>query len=285
MSAFKNKTVFITGASSGIGAALAREFAKRGAKVGLVARRSDRIETIAGEIQTSGGKAAWAVGDVTKDGSLEKAASKIRKSLGRLDAVVANAGFSVVGDVAELKIEDFRRQLETNTFGVLRTVYATLDDLKKSKGVLAIVGSVAGHVSSPGNAAYNMSKYAVRALAESLYTELRPFGIGVVLLTPGFIETEIRFVDNSGKFHADETDAVPAWIRMPAEKAARVAIRAMAARRPEAVITYHGKLAVFLSRVAPWLIRFIFLRSHKAIPKANPSGTPKNSNKTQKKKS
>ncbi|MBL8991841.1 MAG: SDR family NAD(P)-dependent oxidoreductase, partial [Spirochaetia bacterium] len=126
MSSFKNKTVFITGASSGIGAALAREFALRGAKVGLVARRSDRIETIADEITGAGGKAAWAVGDVTKDGSLEKAAAKIRKSLGLLDAVVANAGFSVVGDVAELTLADFRRQLETNTFGVLRTIYATL---------------------------------------------------------------------------------------------------------------------------------------------------------------
>ncbi len=271
----KNKTVLITGASSGIGAALAKELALQGAKVGLVARRSDRIKKLSEEIHASGGRAAWAEGDVTQDGSLEKAAAKIHKSFGTIDVVVANAGYSVVGDLAELSMDDYRRQFETNVFGVLRTIYATLDDLKKSRGVLGIVSSVAGHISSPRNSAYNMSKFAVRSLAESIYTELYPHGIGVVLVTPGFIESEIRLVDNRGAFHAEEKDMVPAWIRLPADRAAKIIVRALRRRTPERVITFHGKLGVFLSRFAPCLVRFIFRKSLKSIPKANPSGVSK----------
>ena len=192
--------------------------------------------------------------DVTRDGELEAAVARVRESFGGIDVVVANAGFGVVGPVERLQLDDFRRQFETNVFGVLRTIYATLDDLKRSRGKLAILGSVSGHLSTPGGSPYAMSKFAVRALAEALRHELRRTGVAVTLISPGFVESEIRLVDNQGRLRTEGRDIVPGWLRMGADPAARKIVTAIERRRREAVITGHGKALVFLQRHAPALM-------------------------------
>src|SRR5262249_11416949 len=115
---FTDHVVFITGASSGIGAALAREFAKPGASLVLAARRTDRLEKLASELGRNGRRAIALACDVTRDGDLERAAAAVRDAFGRIDVVVANAGFSVVGTFERLTLDDYRRQFETNVFGV-----------------------------------------------------------------------------------------------------------------------------------------------------------------------
>src|SRR5262249_20880523 len=144
--------------------------------------------------------------DVTKDGDLERAAARTKKELGKIDVVVANAGFGVVGRFDKLTLADYRRQFETNVFGVLRTIYATLDEIRRTRGRFVIIGSVSGHVSLPGTSAYSMSKFAVRALAESIAYELAPDGVSTILISPGFVESEIRGVDNRGERHPDSAD-------------------------------------------------------------------------------
>jgi short-subunit dehydrogenase len=253
MARFARKVALVTGASSGIGAAVARELARQGADLALVARRLDRLEALASEIRTSGRRALALYADVTRDGDLEEAAARTRDALGGIDLVVANAGFGVVGRFEDLTLDDYRRQLETNVFGVLRTVRATLADLKRSRGCLVIVGSVSGHVSLPGTSPYSMSKFALRAFAEALRHELRSAGVGVVLASPGLVKSELRKVDNRGVLHPAAKEHVPEWLVVPTEKCARVIVRAAARRRREVVITGHGKAAVFLQRHAPWL--------------------------------
>jgi short-subunit dehydrogenase len=251
MKRLDGRVVFITGASSGIGEGLAREAAARGAKVVLAARRRDRIDRIASEL----GEGALAVScDVTRDGELERAVAETLARFGQLDIAIANAGFGVLGNVAELSLEDFRRQMETNLFGVLRALYATLPALTASGGSFAIMGSTNGYVPLPRVSAYCMSKHAVRALASSLRYELAPRGVSVTHLAPGFIVSEIRQVDNRGAHHPRAKDPVPAWLQMPVDKAARQMLSAIVARRAEAVITYHAKLAVFIQRHVPWLL-------------------------------
>lgn len=253
MGELKGKRVLITGASAGIGAAVARAFAAEGADLVLTARRGERLDALAAELRRGGVRALALSADVTLDGDLERVVGAAREELGGLDVVLANAGFGVTGKVEELELDDFRRQFETNVFGVLRTVYASLEELKRSQGRLGIVGSVAGWISRPGGAPYSMSKFAVRALAQSLRHELAPEGVSVTLISPGFVESEIRRVGNDGAL-AEEPDPVPGWLRMPSEKAAREIVRALAQRRAEAVITGHGKALVFLERHSPWVL-------------------------------
>ncbi|PYN86143.1 MAG: short-chain dehydrogenase [Candidatus Rokuibacteriota bacterium] len=258
---FAGNAVFITGASSGIGAALAREFAREGADVALAARRLDRLEALASEIGRAGRRAIVIPCDVTRDGDLERAADKARGALGKLDVVVANAGFGVTGKLETLTLDDYRRQLETNVFGVLRTVYATLEDLKKTRGRLVLIGSVSGHVAVPGSSAYSMSKFAVHALAASLGHELAPYGVAVTLISPGFVESEIGQVDNRGVWRAQAPRRpIPAAFVMATPTAARKIVRAVARRRREVVITGFGKAAVVLHRHAPWLLAAIIRR-------------------------
>lgn len=255
------KVVLITGASAGLGAGLAREYGRRGAAVVLVARRLERLAALAEEVCTLGGHALAVAGDVTRDGDMEAAVDRALEQFGRLDTAIANAGFGVTGRVERLALEDFRRQFETNVFGVLRTVKAVLAPLAATRGTLALMGSVSGHLASPGAAPYCMSKFAVRALAESLRGELRPRGVAVVLLSPGFVDSDIRRTNNQGRVREDAPDPVPAWLRMGTAKACRIMVRGIERRRAEVVVTAHGKLAVLCARHLPRLTRFVGSRT------------------------
>ncbi|MBI2838430.1 MAG: SDR family NAD(P)-dependent oxidoreductase [Acidobacteria bacterium] len=246
------KVGFVTGASSGIGEAVARELARRGADVALAARRIERLEALAAEIRAMGRRAAVLSCDVTREGDLDDAVARTIAEFGRIDIVFANAGFGVSGSLESLSIEDYRRQFETNVFGALRTVQATLPELKRTRGRLAITGSVLGHVASWYQSAYCMSKFAVRALAGSLRRELEPSGVSVTLISPGYVKTEIHQVDNLGGRHPEATHRLE-WLRMPAGKAARQIVSAVVARRRERIITVHGRLFVYLDRYLPWL--------------------------------
>jgi len=248
MAQLEGNVALVTGASSGIGRAVAEELIRRGARVALLGRRRERLADLARQLDD---RALELPADVTVDGDLERAVEATRERFGRIDMVLANAGFGVGRPVERLGVDDFRRQFETNVFGVLRTLYATLDDLASSSGVFAITGSAAGYLSTPGSVAYAMSKFAVRALAEGLRAELAPRGVAVTLLTVGFVDSEIRKVDNQGRYRPEWRDTVPQWLSMRSEVAARKIVKAIARRRREAVITLHAKLLVAAARHLP----------------------------------
>ena len=240
--------VLITGASSGIGAALAAEYARRGARLLLLARRTELLSQLAGQLRAAGADVTIQTADVTRDGDVARSVAAWAADGQGIDIVIANAGFSVAGTLPQLTLADYRRQFETNVFGLLRTVYETLPALRAARGRLAIMGSVAGHVAAPGASAYAMSKFATRALADSLRGELGREGIGVTLISPAFVDSDIRRTDNRGQLHASAPDPIPAWLRMRTPQAARVMAAAIARGRAEVVVTLHGKLIVFLAR-------------------------------------
>jgi NADP-dependent 3-hydroxy acid dehydrogenase YdfG len=130
---FEGKVAFITGAWSGIGAAVAHEFSQQGANVVLLGRRIERLEQLEAAINALGRQALAIACDVTDRESLDEAVSKTIDTFGQIDVVLANAGFGVSGDMKKLETADFRRQFETNFFGVLETVYATLPHLEAAK--------------------------------------------------------------------------------------------------------------------------------------------------------
>lgn len=253
--------VLITGASSGIGEELARQLGVQGARLALTARRRDLLETLAQEIVAQGGEQPVVVEcDVTRNGDLERSVAASIQHWGKLDVVVANAGFGVSGALNRLSLEDYRRQFETNVFGVLRTIYAALPEIERASGHIAIIGSVSGWAASPGGSPYAMSKFAVRALANSVTPELQHAGVKVTLISPGFVDSNIRRVDNQGNFHSRAKDPVPAWLMMNTEKAVRQMLRAIARGKREVIITGHGKILVAVERFMPWVLRAVSRR-------------------------
>jgi len=256
---FRDKVVLITGASSGIGEELAWQLGQAGAELTLAARRRDLLDSLAQRIATAGKARPLVVEcDVTQDGHLENAVAETVRQWGKLDVVVANAGFGVVGPLKKLALDHYHRQFETNIFGVLRTIYAALPEIEKTKGNIVILGSVSGWASSPGASPYTMSKFAIRALANSITPELRLSGVRVTLISPGFVASNIRRVDNQGTLHANAREPIPGWLVVNTDKAVRQMLRAIARGKHEAIITGHGKALVALARFAPWILRMAF---------------------------
>jgi short-subunit dehydrogenase len=253
---FEGKTVLITGASSGIGEELAWQLGQAGAQLTLTARRTHLLDALAHRIAASGNPPPLVVQcDVTRDGDVDQAVAESVRRWGRLDVVIANAGFGVVGPFRDLTLDDYRRQFETNVFGVLRTIYAALPEIDKTAGRIVIIGSVAGWAASPNTSPYGMSKFALRALAEAITPELSLRGVKVTLISPGFVASNIRRVDNQGLVQPEAPDPIPGWLVMPTEKAVRQMLRAVARGKPEAIITGHGKLLVAIERFTPRLAR------------------------------
>lgn len=234
-------------------------------RVALVARRAEQLESLAAELRAAGGQASAHRGDVTVDGDIARVVAELAAQGITPNIVVANAGFGIVGNAQKLTLADYQRQFETNINGVLRTFYDTIDSLRRTRGRFVITGSVAGYISAPGGSPYAMSKFAVRALAESLHGDLKSAGVGVTLLSPGFIDSEIRRIDNRGSLHAHVEDPIPDWLRMKTDQAARIMVQGILRGRKEVIVTFHGKVIIFFGRHLPRLTRFLFLRAKKTV--------------------
>ena len=234
--------VVITGASSGIGEALARHYARADSTLGLLARRQDALEALAATLP---GRCATYPLDVADDAALQRAAADFVGRFGPPDLVIANAGVSVGTHGDELPdTAKFRRLLEVNTAGLAATLAAFAPAMRAAgRGTLVGVASAAGFRGLPGAGAYSASKAAAITWLESLRSELRGSGLDVVTICPGYVDTPMTRVNR---------------YRMPfllsAEEAARRIARAIAARRRLAVIPWQMALIAVLLRALPgWL--------------------------------
>ena len=257
---FTDHVVWITGGSSGIGRALALAFARRGAHVALSARREDRLRETVAEVEALGRRALAVPCDVADEAQVESAAGAVVRHFGRMDVAVANAGFAVTGTIEKLSAADWRRQLDANVVGLAMTARHALPHLRAARGRMALVGSVAGMLPAPGAAAYAASKAAVRAIGQALAIELHGSGATCTTLYPGYVESEISRVDNQGVYRPEREDRMPARLKWPTDRAARVMVKAIHRRRREYVFTGHGKVAGFLGRHWPGLLHHALVR-------------------------
>src|SRR6266516_520787 len=177
----------ITGASSGIGEATARAFVGKGYRVALLARRSDRIETLAGEL---GGLALPIVADVTDRASIVAAADVVDREFGSVDVLVNNAGVMLLGPFGGDQRDEARKMVEVNLLGAMTTTEVFLDRLRSGGGDLVNISSVAGRTARPGNAAYAATKWGMNGWSESLRQELQP-DVRVMVIEPGAVATEL----------------------------------------------------------------------------------------------
>jgi NADP-dependent 3-hydroxy acid dehydrogenase YdfG len=180
------RVAVITGASSGIGEATARALSRDGYRLALLARRADRIETLAAEL----GDATAIVADVTDRDSLLAAAKRIEEELGGADVLVNNAGVMLLGPFTSDQHEEQRRMIETNLLGAVTAAEVFLDQLKDGGGDLVNISSVAGRTARPGNAVYAATKWGMGGWSEALRQELQP-DVRVMLIEPGAVATEL----------------------------------------------------------------------------------------------
>jgi NADP-dependent 3-hydroxy acid dehydrogenase YdfG len=190
MSNIQNKVILITGASSGIGEAAARELAGRGAKVVLGARRVDRLEKLVGEIRGAGGAAECRALDVTSLDSMRAFVAFANEKHGHVDVMINNAGIMPLSPLHELKIDEWNQMIDVNIRGVLHSIAAVLPDMQKRKsGHIINLSSIGGHQVWPTCAVYSATKFAVIAISEGLRLENKD--VRVTVITPGVVESEL----------------------------------------------------------------------------------------------
>ena len=239
----ENQVVLITGCSSGIGRALAREFAASGHRVVATARRLESIEDLGDDsiqiLQL----------DVTDEHSVENAVKNAYALNGRIDIVVNNAGYALIGPVAEIELEDLRTQLETNVVGVVAVIRAVVPHMvERSGGRIVNIGSVSGVTATPFGGAYCGSKAAIHLISDALRMEMAPFGIQVIEVQPGAIESSFgerasKAIDRyrKGSLYSEIYDAIEARAgasqegSMPAAKFTRRVVEAVTASSPPAI--------------------------------------------------
>lgn len=256
---FQGQVVWITGGGSGIGQALAMRFGALGAQVAVSGRREDKLLEVVDLLEAQGACGLAVTCDVADEAQVEEAVAKIVATWGRLDVVVANAGFGVAGPFERLTADDWRRQFDVNVVGLTQTVRYALPQLRKRSGRIVLMGSVAGTLSIPNHAPYHASKYAVRAIGQSLAMELVGSGVSCTTVQPGYVESEIGQVDNQGRFRGEWSDKRPKRLMWSAERAAEVIVDAVLRREREFTFTVHGKVAAFVGKHAPQLIHYGFV--------------------------
>ena len=186
----EGKVVVITGASSGLGEATARHLAALGAKLVLAARRTDRLQALAAELDLGAGAAVAT--DVTDAAQVKALVDGAVAAHGRIDVILNNAGLMPHSPLERLKIEDWDRMIDVNLKGVLYGIAAALPHMTRQKsGHIINVSSVAGHKVRPGSAVYAATKAAVRMLSEGLRQEVKPYNIRTTIISPGAVQSEL----------------------------------------------------------------------------------------------
>lgn len=192
MESLQGKNAIVTGAGKGIGKAIAIALAKEGVQVGLIARTSKDLETVAAEIAALGVKAAFAVADISNIAEVNKAVESIQAELGNTDILINNAGMGVFGKFLDLTPEQWENHIKVNLFGVYYATRAVLPQMiERQTGDIVNVSSTAGLTGAAVTSAYSASKFAVMGLTESLMQEVRKHNIRVTAMAPSTVVTEL----------------------------------------------------------------------------------------------
>jgi short-subunit dehydrogenase len=246
----------LTGASSGIGRALTAELVREGARLVVVARRTDRLEQLARDLAGAPGQLEILAGDVTSAEVRTAAIERAKTAFGGLDLVVNNAGIGAMGNFVEATPERLRQVMEVNFFATAELTRLAVPLLKTSQRPIVVnVSSVLGHRGVPGCAEYCASKFALQGWSESLRAELAPVGIDLLIVSPARTQTE--FFEQ-----AIDYEAKP-WPKLrgaSSEKVARLIVRAIRKGKHEIVISAGGKLLVWASRLFPRVMDWLLAR-------------------------
>lgn len=248
-----NKVVAITGAAAGIGAAMARGFAAQGAHLVLMDVDEASLKVLEEELGASGCETLSILCDVTDEAACEEAAAQIEGRFGRLDILVNNAGITHFSAIGETDMSVLRRVMEVNFFGAAQMTRACLDMLLVSKGQVVAMSSVAGFCPLPLRSGYVASKHAMKGYFETLRSEYERQGLGVLVVCPFFVDTDIgrKALSGDGQSSAPEAQETRTKGMVTVEGVAAEIVRATGQRKKFLPVARSAKLAWALSRIAP----------------------------------
>ncbi len=264
------QTVLITGATDGLGKATALLLAERGYRVFAAGRSPEKRAQLDARARQQKLPLETLEMDVCDDGSVRSAVASVHQKAGAIDVLINNAGFVQVGAVEDLGMEDWRRQFETNFFGVIRVTQAVLPRMReRRKGRILMMSSISGFVTPPTQGAYSASKHAIEALSNALRHELYPFGIHTILIQPGYIMTNIQSTAMAlAQPHQEEFKNGPyariyasylenaastrAQSKTTPEDCARIMLKAIESPRPKA--RYGVTPLATFAKIAKWLL-------------------------------
>jgi short-subunit dehydrogenase len=249
----RDKVVVITGASSGIGKALAQSFAREGSKLVLAARRIDRLKILEEELQ--GTEILSVQTDVAVEDDCRNLIEQAISRFGKIDVLINNAGISMRAIFEEVELDVIRKLMDVNFWGTVYCTKYALPHLLKSKGSVVGVISIAGHVGLPGRTGYSASKFAVRGFLDTLRIENLKKELHVLVVAPGFTASEVRKVALNAKGTTQGESPRDEAKMMSAAECADHIYKAVVKRKRHLILTFiEGKFTVFLNKFFPSLL-------------------------------
>lgn len=252
------KVVVITGASSGIGEAMAKVYSAMGAKVVLGARSEEKLAELTAEIEKEGGKAAYCAADVTKPEECKALIEKAVEAFGGIDVLICNAGISMRAIFDDVDLSVLHRLMDVNFWGTVYCAKYALPYLQASKGSLVGISSVAGLHGLPGRTGYSASKYAMTGLLETIRIENLKKGLHVMVACPGFTASNVRFsalvADGSQQGSTPREEGK----MMTAEEVAKIVAKGIAKRKRLCLMEAEGRATHFVKKFAPAFLDKMF---------------------------
>lgn len=259
----QDKVVIITGSGSGIGKATALLFCKRGAKVMLNGRDENKLKKTAAEFSSYGYTVSFFSGDITCFETCKKLADYTTKTFGGINVLITNAGISMNACFDEMSPELFKKIFDSNVYGTVLPLYASLNELKKSKGSVIFISSAAGFHGIPTASAYSAGKMALTALQQSLYAELHKHMVHIGILYVGFTknDSDKKLMSSSGDWAS--VPKRPGFFQQSQNSVANSILKMVVRKTNKKTLSLVGISTEMISKFAPWIIRSAAILSQK----------------------